>query len=66
MSRNSILHDIDTSEKAILVLIEPDEAMRPYALEELRALAETAGATVVGDFYQKRRRPDPAYYIGPR
>ncbi|GDX40489.1 GTPase HflX [Armatimonadota bacterium] len=65
MSRNSILHDIDTSEKAILVLIEPDEAMRPYALEELRALAETAGATVVGDFYQKRRRPDPAYYIGP-
>ncbi len=65
MPRNSGLHDIDTNERAVLVLIEPEEAMRPYALEELTALAETAGAVVAGDFYQKRRRPDPSYYIGP-
>ncbi len=65
MTRSAALHEIDTSERAVLVLIEPEEAMRPYALEELTALAETAGAVIAGDFYQRRQRPDPAYYIGP-
>jgi GTP-binding protein HflX len=65
MPRQSVVHQIDIKERAILVLIEPDESMRPYALEELTALAETAGAEIVGDFYQRRNRPDPAYYIGP-
>ncbi len=64
MSRNNILHEITDTEKAILVCVEPDEALRPYAIEELTALTETAGAEVVGDFYQKRDRPDPAHYIG--
>ena len=31
---------------------------------ELRALAETAGATVVGELVQRRQRPESATYIG--
>jgi GTP-binding protein HflX len=58
------MHDITEVEKAILVFVEPDQEMLPYAREELIALTETAGATVVGDFYQKRDRPDPRLYIG--
>ena len=33
-------------------------------LDELAALAETAGAEVVDMIYQKRDRPDPGTYIG--
>lgn len=33
-------------------------------LGELRALAETAGARVVGELVQRRQRPDSATYIG--
>lgn len=59
------MHQIEDRERAVLVLVEPDEALRPYAVEELTALTQTAGAEVVGEFYQRRDRPDPAYYIGP-
>ncbi|HLH80230.1 MAG TPA: GTPase HflX [Chthonomonas sp.] len=52
-------------ERAVLVSVEPDEALRPYALAELAALARTAGAEVVGEFYQRRLRPDAAFFIGP-
>lgn len=58
------MHDISDIERAILVTLEHDEELRPYAIQELTALAETAGAMVVGEFYQKRDRPDPAYFIG--
>ena len=34
------------------------------SLRELARLARTAGATVVGQALQRRRRPDPATYIG--
>src|SRR6187402_103720 len=34
------------------------------SLEELRELAITAGARVVGEVVQKRQHPDPATYIG--
>lgn len=34
------------------------------SLEELAALAETAGATVVASMIQKRDNPDPATYLG--
>ena len=34
------------------------------SLRELARLARTAGATVVGETLQRRRRPDPATYIG--
>lgn len=35
-----------------------------HELEELRELAVTAGARVVGELVQRRQRPDPATYIG--
>src|SRR5262245_4542683 len=65
MPRTATLHEINAQERAILVSVEPDESLRPYALEELTALTQTAGGEVVGEFYQRRDRPDPAYYIGP-
>ncbi len=46
-------------ERAVLMGIESQES-----LEELRRLAETAGAEVVGSFLQKRERPDGALFIG--
>src|SRR5947208_9361374 len=55
---------VDGAEKALIVCVETDEAAEPYAVEELRSLAVTAGAEVVGEFHQHRQQPDPAYYIG--
>lgn len=37
---------------------------REDSLEELRQLAETAGAVVKAKFFQKRPKPDPGYFIG--
>ncbi len=53
-------------ERALLVTVAlPD---RPFLgddpLDELRGLASTAGAIVVGGLTQKRQHPDPATYIG--
>ena len=47
------------AEKAVLMGIESMES-----LEELKRLAETAGAEVAGMFLQKRDRPDGALFIG--
>ncbi len=49
----------DGREKAVLMGIESEES-----LEELRRLAETAGAEVVSSFLQKRDKPDSALFIG--
>ncbi len=49
----------DRPERAILVGVESEES-----LEELRSLAETAGAVVVDVLLQKRDKPDNATYIG--
>ena len=49
----------DSRERAVLMGIESEES-----LEELRRLAETAGAEVVGSFLQKRDKPDSALFIG--
>lgn len=57
-------HTVDPIERALLVCVEADDSVEPYAFEELRSLASTAGAEVVGDLHQHRREPDPAYYIG--
>ncbi len=65
MSRSGPMQDIEEKERAILVSVEQDMLMRPYALEELIALTETAGAEVIGNFHQNRDNPDPRYYIGP-
>ena len=47
------------AEKAILVTIADEDT-----LDELALLAETAGATTVGQLAQRRDRPDSAYFIG--
>src|SRR5918999_1362677 len=54
-------------ERAILVgaafgSLSPDEA--EWSLEELEALADTAGADVVDSLLQRRKTPDPATYLG--
>ena len=54
-------------ERAYLVGLDYGQraAMEPReSLRELGRLARTAGATVVGQTLQRRRRPDPASYIG--
>jgi GTP-binding protein HflX len=64
MNKIQLMHDIENQERAILVSVEPDADMKPYAREELIALTETAGAEVVGEFHQNRDRPHAQYYIG--
>jgi GTP-binding protein HflX len=53
-------------ERAVLVgVILPDSTADPRdPLGELGSLAKTAGAKVVGQMLQKRRRPDSGTYIG--
>ena len=49
----------DAPEKALLVGIDSEKS-----LDELAALAESAGAQVVGRAFQKRPKPDTATFIG--
>ena len=49
----------DAPERALLVGIDTEKS-----LDELAALAESAGAAVVGRFFQKRPKPDTATFIG--
>jgi GTP-binding protein HflX len=62
-----MMHETHKEERAVIVSLslaggEDDLEMR---LAELRELAMTAGAIVVGQFSQSRRAPDRATYIGP-
>ncbi len=59
VGRQSAQTVAENRERAVLMGIESRES-----LEELRRLAETAGAEVVGSFLQKRDRPDSALCIG--
>lgn len=55
------------TEKAILVGLVRDSRRRQevvFSLEELARLATSAGAIVVGEQIQIRKKPDPAFYIG--
>lgn len=56
------------SERAILIGMEWGRNDSPWtvddSLEELKQLADTAGATVIKKFIQKRPKPDPAFFIG--
>ena len=58
----------ENPEKAILVAVDSGGFRQSWSteesLEELKQLADTAGATVVGAFSQKRQKPDPAFFIG--
>jgi GTP-binding protein HflX len=54
-------------ERAFLIgLDNPRDGQWPVqrSLAELAALAETAGATVVGSAFQRRTDPDPVWYFG--
>ncbi len=54
------------AERAVLVAVLPTGRNDPKAdpFKELRALAETAGAEVVGELVQKREKPSGATYLG--
>ena len=55
------------TERAFLIGIDdPADGRWPISrsLAELGALAETAGATVVGSAFQRRSQPDPVWYFG--
>ncbi len=54
------------AERAVLVAVLPTGRSDPKAdaFKELRALAETAGAEVVGELIQKRDKPSGATYLG--
>jgi len=59
--------DSERKERAVLVSVRWGETPLHVAEEsllELRSLAETAGAEVVGTMLQARSRPDPATFIG--
>ena len=55
-------------ERAILVSMEWGHNKTSWtaedSLEELKQLADTAGAITVQKFFQNRQKPDPAYFIG--
>jgi GTPase len=54
------------AERAFLVGIDAPRVRWPVqrSLAELTALAETAGASVVGSAFQRRTEPDPVWYLG--
>ncbi|MBV9851509.1 MAG: GTPase HflX [Armatimonadetes bacterium] len=67
MPASTTFYETHKEERAVVVSLsiaggEDDLEMR---LAELRELALTAGASVVGQFSQSRRAPDMATYIGP-
>jgi GTP-binding protein HflX len=68
MSDHNRLIDLtEPTERAFLIGIDdPSDGRWPIgrSLQELGALAETAGATVVGSAFQRRSRPDPVWYFG--
>lgn len=51
-------------ERAILVHQHPDGIEGAESLEELRLLAESAGAQVVSCIYSHRKTPNPAIFLG--
>ena len=68
MSERARMIDLTTAvERAFLIgLDDPNDDRWPVqrSLAELTALAETAGATVVGTAFQRRPEPDPVWYFG--
>jgi len=59
------VHEVRQTERAILVSLESgDEDFDRASLEELRELTNTAGAEIVGEFCQRRPKPDNAFFVG--
>lgn len=62
---NINVHEVRQTERAILVSLESgDEDFDRASLEELRELTNTAGAEIVGEFCQRRPKPDNAFFVG--
>lgn len=64
--RDSGLYVVEAADRAILLIVdEPDsEEEQAWHVSELRQLAMSAGAEIVGEFRQRRQRPDVNSYIG--
>ncbi len=62
--RPGSLIDIQASDRAILVSLEREGTDWESSLEEMKALADTAGVEVAGVFTQRRHRPDQSLYLG--
>jgi GTP-binding protein HflX len=65
--RSRLIDLTEPTERAFLIgLDQPRDGRWPVerSLAELGALAETAGATVVGSTSQRRADPDPVWYFG--
>ncbi|MCD8198853.1 MAG: GTPase HflX [Phascolarctobacterium sp.] len=60
----------ETEERAVLIGMEYNRKEDTLgwsvedSIEELKQLADTAGAKVIASFIQKRQKPDPAFFIG--
>lgn len=54
----------DGGERAILIQLDSGAIHTEEAFAELTALAETAGAVVLGRLVTRRSAPDPRYFIG--
>jgi GTP-binding protein HflX len=59
-----LLERPDIGERAILVHIDIYQENEPEDLEELRALAISAGAEIVGQITGNRQTPEPKFFIG--
>ena len=66
MTNRSRLIDLTVNEERAFLIGLDTRAGWPVArsLAELAALAETAGASVVGSAFQRRPDPDPVWYFG--
>ena len=67
MSERARMNDLTApDERAFLIGLDDSDRGWPVerSLAELAALAETAGATVVGSAFQRRPEPDPVWYFG--
>ena len=64
--RNRLIDLTIPEERAFLIGLDGKDHGWPVArsLAELAALAETAGASVVGSAFQRRSEPDPLWYFG--
>lgn len=63
-SELSLFDRPEGGERALLVHLDTERSGVADALDELHALAESAGAEVIDSFVSRRTSPDPRYYIG--
>ncbi|MDH7602539.1 MAG: GTPase HflX [Armatimonadota bacterium] len=60
-----MVNETTTTNKVVLVLVEPEEAREAEAnAREMRLLVESAGGLVVDEMRVRRDRPDPRFLIG--